>query len=134
MPLERLDHYFVYAADLEETARFYEEALGLTRGPRPDFGFPGFWFYLDERPVVHVGTPGFEGGYNEDDKPHSTSGSTGAVDHIAFNGTDMAGFEARFTAMSIEFRKREIPDFGLSQLFAKDPNGVTIELNFFAAP
>ena len=104
MPLDRLDHYFVYASDLERTRAFYSEVLGLEQGPRPDFGFPGFWFYLEDRPVVHVGNEEFEGGYTEDGEERNLS-----------------------------FERREIPDFSLSQLFINDPDGVTIELNFFHA-
>ncbi|MGR8921545.1 MAG: VOC family protein [Gammaproteobacteria bacterium] len=130
MPLERLEHYFVYAADLERSRHFYGEVLGLEQGPRPDFDFPGFWFYLDDQPVVHVGNTEFEGGYVEDGE-RVTSGSTGAVDHIAFRGNHIDDFLARFDAMGIDFQRREVPDFKLSQLFVKDPDGVTIELNFF---
>ena len=133
MPLDRLDHYFVYASDLERTRAFYSEVLGLEQGPRPDFGFPGFWFYLEDRPVVHVGNEEFEGGYTEDGEERIITGGTGPVDHIAFRGSDIGSFEARFDERNLSFARREIPDFSLSQLFINDPDGVTIELNFFHA-
>lgn len=131
MALDRLDHYFIYAADLEQSRHFYDAVLGLEQGPRPDFGFPGFWFYLGEQPVVHIGNEEFEGGYVEDGEVQQTTGSTGPVDHIAFRGSDIDSFESRFNDMDLRYERREIPDFSLSQLFIKDPNGVTIELNFF---
>ncbi len=132
MPLDRLDHYFVYAADLEQSRRFYADILGLEAGPRPDFGFPGHWFYLEDRPVVHVGNSEFEGGYVAGDEAQQrASGSTGPVDHIAFRGRDIDDFISRFEREGIDFRRNEVPDFALSQLFVKDPEGVTIELNFF---
>lgn len=131
MPLERLDHYFVYASDLEVSRRFYSEVLGLASGPRPQFGFPGYWFYLEDRPVVHIGDDGFEGGYVYADGPRTISGPTGPVDHIAFRATKLDDFLARFEQMGVSFQRREVPDFRLSQLFVKDPEGVTIELNFF---
>lgn len=131
MTLDRLDHYFVYASDLELSRKFYDEVLGLTQGPRPDFGFPGFWFYIGEQAVVHIGNEEFEGGYVEENETISTTGSTGAVDHIAFRGGDIENFENRFNELNLRYERREIPDFSLSQLFIKDPNGVTIELNFF---
>ena len=131
MTLDRLDHYFVYASDLEQSRKFYDEVLGLTQGPRPDFGFPGFWFYIGEQAVVHIGNEEFEGGYVEEDEPISTTGNTGAVDHIAFRGKDIENFENRFNELNLRYERREIPDFSLSQLFIKDPNGITIELNFF---
>ena len=30
---------------MEATRVFYEGALGVTVGPRPDFPFPGLWLY-----------------------------------------------------------------------------------------
>ena len=131
MPLERLDHYFVYASDLEVSRRFYNEVLGLATGPRPAFDFPGYWFYLEDRPVVHIGNDEFEGGYVNPDGSRTISGPTGAVDHIAFRGNHIDDFIARFERMNVPFQRREVPDFRLSQLFVKDPEGLTIELNFF---
>ena len=134
MPLERLDHYFVYAADLDVSRRFYSEVLGLESGPRPQFNFPGYWFYLEGRPVVHVGNEEFTGGFVEEGGQRVTSGSTGPVDHIAFRANDIESFEQRFKARNLNYERREVPDFHLSQLFIKDPEGLTIELNFFHAP
>jgi len=133
MPLERLDHYFVYCADLDRSRRFYDEVLGLECGPRPAFDFPGYWFYLEGRAVVHLGNETFEGGYVAADGQRITSGSTGPVDHIAFRASDIDGFESRLLSHGIDFQRREVPDFRLSQLFVKDPDGLTIELNFFHA-
>ncbi len=131
MPLERLDHYFVYAADLDVSRQFYAEVLGLECGPRPQFDFPGHWFYLDGRPVVHVGNDAFAGGFVTEGTTRTIAGPTGPVDHIAFRANDIASFEARFQARALTYQRREVPDFALSQLFVKDPDGVTIELNFF---
>lgn len=131
MPLDRLDHYFVYASDLERSRRFYGDVLGLHQGPRPQFDFPGHWFYLEDRPVVHLGNTEFAGGYVAADGTRTTSGSTGPVDHIAFRGSDIDDFIGRFEKLAVDYQRREVPDFKLSQLFVKDPDGVTIELNFF---
>jgi catechol 2,3-dioxygenase-like lactoylglutathione lyase family enzyme len=131
MPLQRLDHYFVYASDLEVSRQFYSEVLELECGARPDFGFPGHWFYLEDRPVVHVGTADFEGGFTSDDSKQRVTGGTGPVDHIAFRGDGIDKFITRFENMNVAYQRREVPDFKLSQLFLKDPEGVTIELNFF---
>lgn len=131
MPLDRLDHYFVYASNLDDSRRFYGEVLGLEDGPRPDFNFPGHWFYLEGRAVVHVGNAEFEGGYVEPGEERQITGGTGPVDHIAFRGRDIDAFIERFESRGLRFERREIPDFELSQLFVRDPDGVTIELNFF---
>jgi len=131
MALDRLDHYFVYASDMEQSREFYDEVLGLTQGPRPDFNFPGFWFYIGEQAVVHIGNEKFGGAFAEGKEEITTTENTGAVDHIAFRGDDIENFEHRFNELKLRYERREIPDFSLSQLFIKDPNGITIELNFF---
>jgi hypothetical protein len=52
------------------------------------------------------------------------------VDHIAFLATEPEKFNARFEKLGMAARKRYFPEFKLFQMFVKDPNGLTIELNF----
>ena len=54
MPLSALDHVNLRTAHLEEMCAFYCEVLGLERGPRPPFPFPGAWLYCGGRPCVHL--------------------------------------------------------------------------------
>ena len=127
--IESLDHFFVYSTDLTLTKNFYCEVLGLEDGPRPAFDFSGYWFYLNGQPVVHVGTKEFSSGFASRDQDRDDN--TGAVDHIAFRCKGISDFISRFRQYGQSFKTNEIPDFDLKQLFVKDPNGVTIELNFF---
>jgi hypothetical protein len=53
------------------------------------------------------------------------------VDHIAFLATEPGGFIRRFKERGIDYQPRSLPEFDLYQIFLKDPNGLTIELNFF---
>ena len=131
--IESLDHFFVYSSDLRSTHQFYTEILGLEDGPRPKFEFPGHWFYLDGKPVVHVGTEEFEGGYNNPgaQKTKDEKLGTGVVDHIAFKCRNADAFTKRLKSNNHPYKTQEIPDFDLRQIFVKDPDGVTIELNFF---
>ena len=55
----------------------------------------------------------------------------GVVDHIAFVASEPGGFIRRFKERGIDFQPRSLPEFDLYQIFIKDPNGLTIELNFF---
>ena len=127
--IEILDHFFVYSSKLSLTKTFYCEVLGLEDGPRPAFDFPGYWFYLSGKPVIHVGTHEFPGGF--DRTGHDREDDTGTIDHVAFRCTGFPEFIARFQEYDQQFKIQEIPDFDLKQIFIKDPNGVTIELNFF---
>ena len=60
------------------------------------------------------------------------SSGTGALDHIAFRATDLAGFKTKLETRDIECRERTIPDLDLHLVFIEDPNGITIELNYVA--
>ena len=56
---------------------------------------------------------------------------TGALDHIAFRCNDFEAFRIKLDKMEVPYKHRVVPDFDLQQLFVDDPDGVTIELNFF---
>ncbi|MDB5951993.1 MAG: glyoxalase/bleomycin resistance protein/dioxygenase [Massilia sp.] len=130
MGIRQLDHYSVRTADLARAIRFYEDALGFHSGPRPPFNFPGAWMYTapqmgesgesEGRPIVHlIGDDGAHGG-----------NTTGALDHIAFAASGVKELHARLERHGLAFRERKVPNLGLHQVFVKDPDGVTIELNY----
>lgn len=125
MPLTQLHHYTIRPRDMEETREFYERVLGLPVGPRPDLGFPGYWLYLGDVPVVHLvpnGRGQLGSGSDEDD--------TGNFDHIAFLGNDFDGMKAHLEKEGVAFRFNDPPNANLRQLFIRDPNYVMVELNF----
>ena len=127
--IESLEHVFVYSSKLPLTKTCYCEVLGVEDGPRPAFDFAGYWFYLDGQPVIHVGTNEFPGGFGRTE--HDLGNDTGSIDHVAFRCKGFSEFIARFQQHNQQFKIQEIPDFDLKQIFVKEPNGVTIELNFF---
>lgn len=123
MPVEQIEHYTIRCRDLERTCDFYRDVIGLTVGPRPNFNFPGYWLYCGGVPVVHL--------VKEDGSPAAPDGhSTGAVDHIAFRGSDVETTKKALTRHNIVFRHNAVPDFRLQQIFVHDPDGIQIELNF----
>lgn len=135
MPLDMLDHYSIRTTKLEETKEFYEIVLGLTVGDRPDLGFPGYWLYVGNQPVVHLI------GINEDDPQElvdylgdadtDTLVGGGAVDHLAFRASDAPALKKQLDDEKVEYRERNIPELKLFQLFLEDPNEVTVELNYY---
>lgn len=140
MPIARLAHYSIRTNDLESSRRFYTEVLGFRVGYRPDFPFPGLWLYNGpddgDYGIVHlIGTDardaaGLSGYLGE--RASVVTGS-GAVDHIAFLASDLAGLHTSLRAAGLAWRDRTVPGLGLHQVFVVDPSGVTIELNFPAA-
>ena len=63
MPLEHLQHFLIQTTDLEGTANWYVDVLGMRRGPHPDFKFPVVWLYVGDNDVLHL----TEGGANVSD-------------------------------------------------------------------
>ena len=132
MPLTELNHYFVRANDLERSKRFYCDVLGFEVMPRPTFPFPGYWLGFGGKIQVHMGPHGIPNAelYYLGTSPKSATDNTGIVDHIAFLATDPKSFSERFDFVGLKARKRYFPEFRLFQMFVKDPDGLTIELNF----
>jgi catechol 2,3-dioxygenase-like lactoylglutathione lyase family enzyme len=132
MPLTELNHYFVRAKDLERSRRFYCDVLGFAEMPRPDFPFPGYWLGVGGKIQVHMGAHGIpdSGRYYLGTTPQSATDNSGVVDHIAFSATQPEALAARFAALGLHAHKRFLPEIQLFQMFVKDPDGLTIELNF----
>lgn len=133
MPLTDLNHYFVRANNLEKTKQFYCDVLQLSEMPRPEFAFPGHWLGRDGKIWVHMGPHGIPHAdvhYKGSPKDAATSNS-GVVDHIAFGARDPDEFRDRLTALKCDWWARGFEKFNLFQIFVRDPDGLTIELNFF---
>jgi len=113
MDIKRVDHYSIRTRDLERSQRFYTEVIGLNAGPRPPFDFPGYWLYSGEPPA----------------DLHNSARNYGLVHLMGWNpdkpGTLDAYVGARPDAV--------LELLGLIQVFIKDPDGVTLELNFPAS-
>ena len=132
MPITELNHYLLVAKNLERTKNFYCNVLGLELADRPDFGFPGYWLKVGDEICVHLAS-------QEPNKvrdtfllkkhPRGTTGS-GSVDHIAFLAKDPESVRKRIQKKGVEMHYRSFPDAKLFQIFLKDPDDVTIELNF----
>ena len=135
MPLTNIDHYAIRTSKLEETKAFYE-ALGLVDGKRPNFPFNGHWLYLGEVALVHLisADPNKPGGLEEylgEAEGGKTLLGSGSVDHLAFRATDANALKQRLEDQNIAFTEREVPNMQLFQIFAKDPNNITIEINYY---
>jgi catechol 2,3-dioxygenase-like lactoylglutathione lyase family enzyme len=135
MPVTSLNHFLLVAKDLKRTKDFYQRVLGMeVDKARPDFGFPGYWLKANGETCVHLAS-------HEPNKirdqfllkkhPKGTTGS-GAVDHIAFLAKSPAEVRERIQKNNVEMHFRSFPDANppLFQIFLKDPDDVTIELNF----
>lgn len=134
MALLGLDHFSIRTADVPGTRDFYVRVLGLRDGERPPFKFPGAWLYSGDKAVIHLIGIDSPVDAKRIDRPDASAvprqHDTGAVDHLAFMGTDIEGVRNRLRQAGVPTRESEVTHLGLRQIFVKDPNGVTIEINF----
>ena len=113
-----IQHVNIRTKDLERSIAFYTEALSLTNGYRPDFGFRGAWLYDGAKPAVHLNETA--------EQPENVSN---AFDHVAFVVNRLDNALVRLDRLRVRHAGlRPIPGCDIRQCFLKDPNGVTIEL------
>ena len=133
MPVTELNHYLIRANNLERTKNFYCDVLGFEVMPRPDFPFPGYWLGLNGKIQVHMAQAGVPnaGLYYLGSPKNAATSNSGVIDHIAFLATDPDKFVNHLQKLGVPIRPRNFPESQLYQLFIKDPDGLTIELNFW---
>ena len=99
MSVGTLDHFNIRTRKLADTVRFYEDILGLEKGDRPNFAFPGAWMYSEGKAVVHLVDISPTG---EPQKPDS-----GVVHHVAFVSRGFAAMKERLKSkgMFLDFSR-----------------------------
>src|ERR1700759_5778756 len=96
-----LDHFNIRTRKLADTVRFYEDVLGLEKGDRPNFSFPGAWMYSEGKPVVHLVDISQT---SEQQKPDS-----GVVHHVAFASRGFDSMKQRLASKGMTFYSRQGP-------------------------
>ncbi len=120
MTILRPDHFTVLTDDLTVTEAFYTNLLDFTVGPRPEFSFPGIWFYSGEKAILHV--------VQVDEMPNPRNG---VLDHMAFRSEDINALLGKLKAADVEYRVKRLPErFNDWQVFFHDPNGAKVEVDF----
>ena len=122
MEIMYLDHFNIRTPkeQLEHVKKFYIDVMGFREGFRPKLNSPGQWLYAGDKAIIHL----------SEDEQRKTCKREDFLDHIAMRCVGVNKFAKRLHDLSIEFRSANIPDIDLTQLFFKDPAGITIELNF----
>ena len=133
MPVTELNHFLIRANHLERTKDFYCKVLGFEVMPRPNFPFPGYWLGVNGKIQVHMAQAGVPNSklYYLGSPKNAAKSNSGVIDHIAFLASDPDKFVGHLQALGVKMRPRNFPESQLYQLFIKDPDGLTIELNFF---
>jgi catechol 2,3-dioxygenase-like lactoylglutathione lyase family enzyme len=123
MSLFWLDHVNIRTTNLDEMSDFYEDVLGLKRGPRPSFAFGGAWHYCGKNAVVHI---------VESSKKLKTSETQ--LEHFAFrsNGTVKA-FQKKMRETDTPYNVVPLTEINMIQVNVFDPDGNKIEVQFAAS-
>ena len=116
MELGPVHHVSINVADVEATAPFYTDVLGMTVLPRPDFAFNGRWLQTPGGGEVHLIEVG---GWVPPEGQHWAF----KVDDI-----DAAVAELRDRGVEVD-DPRPLPGTPARQTFFFDPAGNMIELN-----
>lgn len=112
-----LNHVSIHADNLEESARFYEDLLGLERLPTPEFGYPVQWLRVGDGQIRLFQRP-----------------ATAPRDHhLAIEVDDLQALWVRARALDLfdpgrGSTVRRFPD-GAAQMYVRDPAGNLVELN-----
>ncbi len=111
-------HAGFLVTDIERAADFYENILGLNKLPRPELGFPGRWYDLNNGHQLHLMSVAAMPTHA--DPPRHDR-------HIALNVPDPAETERQLRELGIAVNYGS-GRAGNPQLFIRDPDGNTIEL------
>lgn len=115
----RFAHVALIVSDLKQSAQFYEVLLGLKRIKRPDLGFEGLWYGINDGQEIHLML--LDNPYAGCDRP----AHGGRDNHLALQVEDFELIRSRLDAAGIAFT---LSRSGRNALFCRDPDGNTLEL------
>lgn len=115
----RLLHVSMIISDLDKSARFYEDILGLKRDTRPYLGFGGLFYKLGKNQQLHLMC--VQNPYQDCKKPEHG----GRDFHIALG---VRNIEAACKKMDQAGISYTLSRSGRAALFCHDPDGNAVEL------
>lgn len=119
--LEFLDHVAIRVHDLNKSAEWYQNVLGLKKYQLPEWGeFP--IFLLSGKSGIALFPA------NLKDKQLELNSKNVKIDHFAFNVTN-ENFEKakkKYTDLNLEFNIQD--HYYFHSIYTKDPDGHTVEL------
>jgi catechol 2,3-dioxygenase-like lactoylglutathione lyase family enzyme len=120
-----LDHVNLRAPAeiIEQVRQFYIDVVGLREGPRPAFrsGSHGYWLYAGDTALLHLSIG---------PRVEPTERTNGYFAHYALACSDLESTRARLEAAGVRYTIDVIEERNQVQIFAVDPAGIVIELDF----
>lgn len=130
-----INHVLVRTTHLKNMSQFLTQIVGLEEGFRPPFDFSGTWLYSNDKPLVHLVEINSDNNGQSDYLGQQSSGAEiglGAVDHIAFSGSNYPQLIKHLKQQKIKYFERTLPLTGEHQVFAEGPDGLRLEMLFKA--
>ena len=122
----KIDHITIVVSDLDRSADFYSQVLGMKLVERPNFPIPGRWLQLGDI-QIHLNLAGEAGG--EAGLPYLNAKPRSNGFHYAFAVDDCDAAAERLCALGHEVfdGPRSRPD-GVRQCYLYDPDGHLLEI------
>jgi catechol 2,3-dioxygenase-like lactoylglutathione lyase family enzyme len=129
MQIKDILHVAIKTMDLDATTHFYMEVLGLKLDPQrpPTVPAPGVWLDFKDTQIHVIAGPKAYGETN----PNTYGG--GNIDHMAVRAVGYDAWRAHLEKHRCDYRQNDVKSLGQWQIFARDPNGIVIELQFIVA-
>lgn len=117
--IRQVAHTCIFAHDLEATANFYRDVLGIAKAFDFRRGADTIGFYLDlgGRTFIEV----FR-------KPESSFAETDQINHICLETDDLDNLIAHVRAQGVPITDKKLGVDGTWQAWTSDPNGVKLEI------
>jgi len=123
MQITQCLHTAILVTDLEKSAQFYGEILGLEKVAR-SLKFPGIWYQIGDYQIhLMVDSQAHQGTIHNSQE---TKTQWGRNRHIAFAVMDI---QAAKTQLEAHHYPVQMSSSGRPALFVQDPDGNVIELN-----
>ncbi len=117
-----IHHVSLNVSNIEQARTFYKDVLCLQEISRPNFGFPGAWFAIQQQQLHLIEMP--ESQTIRKDK--SLSSREG---HVAFRVKNYQTTLDWLQQKGVDILEKPNNKSGFSQIFCADPDGNLIELN-----
>jgi catechol 2,3-dioxygenase-like lactoylglutathione lyase family enzyme len=122
LPVSAVNHVGITTRRVEDSTAFYRDVLGFREVSRPNFNFRGAWLY-NYGLMIHL--------IENEAAGDPTAEIQTRGNHLALHSDDLAGVERLLVAHGIQYRKNEIKDRGIKQIFFQDPDGHHIEIGTY---
>jgi catechol 2,3-dioxygenase-like lactoylglutathione lyase family enzyme len=122
LPISAVNHLGVTTRHLDQSKAFYRDVLGFREVSRPNFNFRGAWLY-NYGLMIHL--------IESQSAGERTAEIQTRDNHLALHADDLAAVERLLSEHDIPFRKNEIKDRAIKQIFFQDPDGHHIEIGAY---